>query len=172
MNWLYIISTFQSKNIFCSAKMNFKRDLEFLHNLGLIVNIFGKDLKRSFRGCKDCKIFIVVTRKTGDELYHPDPEPDMSKLRKWIRCGDPTSLRPEWNSVDTLSYDAKVYLAGQDPGIDFTSVMDDMFIEKGRKTYAYTYRGNGIRKVSHPYKCLSLSTSSLSLLQRKALTIA
>lgn len=142
--------------------MGFVKDLEFLHNLGLGVNIFGKDLERLFDGRKNCKIFVVVTRQIEDELYHPDilPEPDMTKLRNWIRCGDPTGLQPEWKSFDDSSYDAKVYLAGQDPGIDCTSVIDDMFVEEGGKKYTYMYSSDGIRKVSHPQDCLSLSTSS------------
>lgn len=73
---------------------------------------------------KTAKCFVVVTRPIEDELYHPEvlPEPDMSRLRNWFRCGDPTGLRPEWKRVDNSSYDAKGYLAGQDPGIDCTSV--------------------------------------------------
>ena len=158
----------------CSVKMDLFEEFDFLHDRDLQVDIFGKDLKRLYDGGNDCKIFVVVTNQDGDELYHPEtlPEPDMSELRNWIRCGDPKGFGPEWKSAKISKYDAKIYLAGQDPGVDCTSVMDDMFVEEGGETYTYTYCREGIRKVSHPYESLSLSTSSLPLLHRKVLTTA
>jgi hypothetical protein len=181
--------------VFSGAKMNFEGKLDFLHNLGpcgqifgkdleeeldflrnldLRGHIFGKDLKKLFDGCTDCTIFLVVTRPDGDELYHPEtlPEPDMSKLRNWIRCGDPTGLRPEWKSIKTFGCNTKVYLAGQDLGIDCTSVMDDMFAEEGGKKYTYTYGDKGVEKITHPQEYLGLCISSLLLMNAKTLTIA
>lgn len=54
---LFLMNSFQSKSSSYSAKMAFVKDLEFLHNLGLGVNIFGKDLERLFDGRKNCKMF-------------------------------------------------------------------------------------------------------------------
>lgn len=120
--------------------MDFIEELDFLHDLDLQVDIFGKDLKRLFDGGKDCKIF-VVTNQDGDELYHPEtlPEPDMSILRNWIRCGDPKGFGPEWKSAKISKYDAKIYLAGQDLGVDCTSVMDDMFVEEGGDVHVHIH---------------------------------
>lgn len=148
--------------------MGFVKDLEFLHDLGLGVNIFGKYFEMLFDGRKNCQIFVVVTRPVEDELYHPEvlPEPDMSELKNWIRCGDPVGLRPEWKSFDNSSYDAKVNRLGQGLGIDCTSVIDDMFVEEGGKKYTYMYGSEDIRKISHPQDCIPLSTSSSLLPQR------
>jgi hypothetical protein len=149
-----------------------EEELDFLRNLGLHAQVFGTDLKKLFDGCTDCKIFLVVMRPGGDELYHPETlsEPDMRKLRNWIRCGDPTGLRPEWKSVKTSVFNTKVYLAGQDLGIDCTSVMDDMFAEEGGKKYTYTYCAldKGVKKIVHPQEYLLLGTSSLAFLNAKS----
>ncbi len=118
-----------------ALKINLKEEFGFLHNLGLSVTAFGKDLNKSYRGSGDCNIFVVVTWSGGDELCYPDalPEGDMSRLRNWIRCGDPTGLPPEWMEVNVAGCKIKVYLAGEDPGIDCTSVMDKMFANEGER---------------------------------------
>lgn len=156
--------------------MDFPGELEFLCKLDLRVQLFGKDLKKCFDGGKGCTIFPVVTRRNGDELYHPEtlPEPDTSELRHWIRCGDLTGLRPEWRSTQSSVAQIKVYLAGQGLGIDCSSVMGDMFFEEEGKKYTYMLRAGdreGIKKIAHPSESVSLRTSSLSLLERKKLTI-
>lgn len=142
------------------------------------MHLFGKDLKKVLDGYKGCIIFVVVMKKieNEDELYHPETlsEPNMSKLRNWIRYGDPTGLRPEWKSIKSSVAKIKVYLTGQDPGIDYSSVMGDMFAEEEGKKYTYMWRGEdqeGIKKITHSHGCVPLCTSSLSLLERKKLTI-
>ena len=77
--------------------MILKEEFIFLAKLGLTVTAFGKDLEKSYKGSRESNIFLVVTQLGGDELCYPDtlPEGDMNKLRKWIRCGDPTSLSPK-----------------------------------------------------------------------------
>jgi hypothetical protein len=66
----------------------------------------------------------------------------------------------------------KVYLTGQDPGIDCTSVMDDMFAEERGKKFTYTYRGgDGVEKIAHPQEYPPLSTQLTSRFERKKLTI-
>jgi hypothetical protein len=61
------------------------------------------------------------------------------------------------------------YLAGQDPGIDCTSVMDDMFAEERGKKFTYTYRDrDGVEKMAHPQEYLPLSTSSPAALNAKS----
>ncbi|KAL8893575.1 MAG: hypothetical protein Q9192_005132, partial [Flavoplaca navasiana] len=138
--------------------MDFERELEFLRKLDLRVHLFGKDLKKVLDRDKGCTIFVVVTRmnENEDELYHPEnlPEPDMGKLRNWIRCGDSTGLRPEWKSTKSSIAKIKVYLAGQEPGIDYSSVMDDMFAKEEGKKYTYMWRAGdqeGIKKIAHPH---------------------
>ena len=171
------LSTRQSLS---TLKMDFPRELEFLLKLDLHVQLFGKDLKKFLDGYdEDCTLFIVVTRmnENEDELYHLEtlPEPDMSKLRNWIRCGDPTGLRPEWKSIKGSIAKIKVYLAGQDLGIDCTSVMDNLFAEEEGQKYIYMYSGGdrkSIKKIAHLHGYVPLRTSSLSLLERKKLTIA
>src|SRR6266516_5911460 len=142
--------------------INFLCDLgNFLRDLGLSATIFGKDIRKIDEGCADCNLFLVVTRRDGDELYHPEtlPEPDMNKLRNWIRCGDPTGFLPEWRDVNTSAFKLKVYLAGENLGIDCTSVMDDMFDEEDGKKYTYSIcrRTKEIKKITHPQDYLSLS---------------
>lgn len=144
--------------------MDFLQDIDVLHKHGLHAQLFGKDLKKLFDGDEDCKLFVVVTRSHGDELYCPEnlPEPDMSKLRSWIRCGNPAGLRPEWIVVKSPIGILKVYLAGQEPGIDCSSVEREMFAEKEGQKYTYTYSGgrHKIIKISHPQEELPLGTYS------------
>jgi len=128
---------------------------------------------------EDCIMFVVVTRmnENEDELYHPEtlPEPDMSRLRKWIRCGDPTGLRPEWKSIKGSVAKIKIYLAGQDSGIDCISVMNEMFAEEEKQKYTYMYSDEdrkSNKKIAHLHGYVSLSISSSPLLKRKKLTIA
>lgn len=143
--------------------MDFFQDIDILRKHGLHAQLFGKDLKRLFDGDDDCTLFVVVTRSHGDELYCPEnlPEPDMSKLRSWIRCGNPTGLRPEWIGIKSPIGMFKIYLAGQEPGIDCSSVEEDMFAENGGEEYTYTYSGgrDKIRKISHPQEELPLGTN-------------
>ena len=88
------------------------------------MQVFGKDLKDIFERQDEGTVVVIITRPGGDELYHPDdlPEPDMSRLRKWTRCGNPADLRPEWkdNSNEEENAKVKAYLAGQDLGVDYT----------------------------------------------------
>lgn len=80
-------------------------------------------------------------------------------------------MRPEWRSIESSRATVKVYLTGQDPGIDCTTVMDDMFVEEGKK-FTYTYRGgDGVTKVAHPQDSLQLSTSSPATLNFEKLMI-
>ena len=146
--------------IYPNARMDFKEELNFLTKLGLCVNVFGKEPKKSLHGYTDHRMFLIVTKSNGDELYHPNnlPEPGMGRLRNWIRCGDPTGLLPEWKIVDISGYNAKVYLAGQDLGIDCTSVIDEMFAEEGgeKYTYAYCRPARRLKKIKHPQEHLLL----------------
>ncbi|KAK0514279.1 hypothetical protein JMJ35_002896 [Cladonia borealis] len=66
--------------------MSFEEGSELIDKLGLRVQLFGKDLDKLFKNM-ECTIFLVVTRLSGDELYHPenltDPK-EMSLLRDLI----------------------------------------------------------------------------------------
>lgn len=144
--------------------MDFFPDMDILHKHGLHANLFGKDLKKFFDGDRNCTLFVVVTNSHGDELYGPEdlPEPDMSKLRSWIRCGNPTGLQPEWIDMKSSIGMLKIYLAGQELGINCSSVENDMFVDNEGKKYTYTYFEdcNEIGKISHPEHELLLSTNS------------
>lgn len=134
--------------------------MDFLQDVdkhGLYAQLFGKDLKNLFDGDEDCKIFVVVTRQHGPENL---PKPDMSKLRYWIRCEYAAVLQPEWISVKSATGMLNVYLAGQEYGVDCSSVERDMFAEGGNK-YTYTYCGghHKIQKISHPQEGLPLGTN-------------
>ena len=164
---------FEQHNQF--LKMNLKEEFAFLRNLGLRVTVFGKDLNKFHAGSGDCNIFVVVTRPRGDELCYPDtlPEGDMSRLRNWIRCGDPTGLLPEWREVNVASCKMKAYLAGEDPGIDCTSVMDKLFANEGGKnhTYAFSEKTKSVVRITHPHDLLSLRITSLPLLKSEKLSV-
>lgn len=154
--------------------MILKDELVFLAKLGLTVTAFGKDLEKSYRGSRESNIFFVVTRSGGDELCYPDtlPEGDMDKLRKWIRCGDQTGLSPEWREINFAGFKIKAYLAGENPGIDCTSVMDEMFANEGGKnhTYALSTKTKLAVRITHPQDHLNLSNNSLALLKSGKLT--
>jgi hypothetical protein len=138
--------------------MNWGEEIKFLCCLGLNIFIFRKKIHGG-------NVFVVVTRSDGDELYHPEtlPKPDLDRLRNWIRCGDPTpGLISEWRDVDISGLNIKAYIAGENPGIDCTSVADDMFAEEGGKKITYVYRHgktNKIKEVSHPEYYVNLSTA-------------
>ena len=55
----------------------------------------------------------------------------------------------------------KIYLAGEEPGIDCSSVEEDMFAENEGEKYTYTYSGgrDKIRKISHPQEDLPLGSN-------------
>lgn len=129
-----------------NAKMSFEEGSELIDKLGLRVQLFGKDLDKLFKNM-ECTIFLVVIRLCGDELYHPenltDPK-EMSLLRDLIRCGDPAGLSPEWRTIKYRKATIKVYLAGQDPGIVCTRVMEEIFAKEGGKNFTYTYCGGDL----------------------------
>ena len=147
--------------------MDLNKKVLFLFNQGLSLAYFGKDLHKFIKGSEDCKIFGVFTRSCGDELYYP--EGDMNTFGNWIRCGDPTGLLPEWRDVDAPGYKLKVYLAGENPGIDCTSVMDDMFTNEGEESYTYALntKTKKITKITHPQDYLDLSISPTLLNSQK-----
>jgi hypothetical protein len=156
--------------------MDLEEELQFLRNLGLHIAFFGKDLRKLYKGFRDCKIFAVVTRPYGDELYHPDtlPQEDMNKLRNWIRCGDPTGLLSEWRDINVSSCNLKVYLAGENPSIDCMSVMGDMFAYKGGASYTYTLGRRGIKKtikITHLQNNVDLGTLAALLKSQKLTSI-
>ena len=71
--------------------------------------------------------------------YHPenltDPK-EISLLRDLIRCGDPAGLSSEWRTIKYRKATIKVYLAGQDPGTDYTRVIEEIFLlKKGGKEF-------------------------------------
>jgi hypothetical protein len=63
--------------------MGLKEEFTFLHNLGLNVTLFGKDLKKCYKGPEDRNFFVVVTRSDKDKLYYRDTisEEDLSRLK-------------------------------------------------------------------------------------------
>jgi hypothetical protein len=141
-----------------TLKLDFKEEIPFLHKLGLITTGFvNKDVK-------DMN-FLVVTRSDGDELCYTDPlsEGDINRLKNWIRCGDRTGLTPEWKEIDLFGFKTKVYLAGEGPGIDCTSVMDQMFTREDGKSYTYTRckKTGKPLKIIHPHYIISLGNNSL-----------
>jgi hypothetical protein len=155
--------------------MSFEEGRELITKLGLRMQLFGKDLEKLFKNEK-CTVFLVVTSSHGDELYHPenltDPK-EMSLLRGWIRCGDPAGCSPEWRTIEYRKANIKVYLAGQDPGIDCTSVKDEMFAEEGGKNFTYTCYGGDLHakrfeRISHPQEHLQLSIQHKNVLKAKA----
>jgi hypothetical protein len=50
--------------------MGLKEEFTFLYNLGLNVILFGKDLKKCYRGPRDYNFFIIITRLDRDKLYY------------------------------------------------------------------------------------------------------
>jgi hypothetical protein len=151
---------FLQKQIHKALKMDLKEAVKIVRNQGFSLAYFGKDLPKLIEGSKDCNIFGVFTRSGGDELYYP--EGDVNTIGNWIRCGDPTGLLPEWRDVvDDSGSKMKFYLAGENPGIDCTSVMDDMFANEGGKNYTYALcrKFKKITKIAHPQDYLDLSTS-------------
>ena len=144
-------------------KMDLKEEFEFLHRLGLSVAIFGKDLEKSRRSSSKRNIFIVVTRSGGDELCYCDalPEGDLDRLRNWIRCGDLTGLAAKWTELEVTGYKVKTYLAGENPGIDCSAVMGEMFLNEDGKNYMYTFSKDGrVVRIKHPQDEISLSNAS------------
>jgi len=84
-------------------------------------------------------------------------------------------LRPEWKSIKGSVAKIKIYLAGQDSGIDCISVMNEMFAEEEIQKYTYMYSDEdrkSNKKIAHLHGYVSLSISSSPLLKRKKLTIA
>jgi hypothetical protein len=160
-----------------ALKMDLKKVVKFGRNQGLNLTYFGKDLPELADGSEGCNIFGVFTRSGGgDELYYP--EGDTNTLGNWIRCGDPTGLLPEWREVDAsglkLLFNVsdlklKVYLAGENPGIDCTSVKDDMFANEGEESYTYALsrKTKRITKITHPQDYLDLGISPTLLNPQK-----
>jgi hypothetical protein len=50
--------------------MDLKKEIIFLHNLGLNMTFFGKDYKKRHRGTEDRNLFVVVTRSNRNKLYY------------------------------------------------------------------------------------------------------
>jgi hypothetical protein len=150
--------SFSPNQLHTALKMDLNNEYKSLLKQGLSVAYFGKDLHKFGKGSKDCTIFCVLTRSDGDEIYYP--EGDVDTLGNWIRCGDPTGLPPEWRDVNASDYKLKVYLAGENPGIDCTSVMDDMFANEGAESYTYVLSRETkkvITKITHPQDYFNLS---------------
>ena len=82
---------------------------------------------------------------------------------------DASGLKLIFNASDLK---LKVYLAGENPGIDCTSVMNDMFANEGGESYTYALsrKTKGITKITHPQDYLNLSISHLTLLNSQKLT--
>jgi hypothetical protein len=144
--------------------MDLKEEFSFLHKLGLSVAVFGKHLKKSYRSPGELILFIIVTRLVSDELCYQDtlPEGVLNRLRNWIRCGDLTGLAAEWRELDVIGYKVKTYLAGGNPGIDCSTVMDEMFLNEDGKNYTYTLSKETRRvvRISHPQDEISLRNAS------------
>lgn len=164
---------FSSKQLHTPFKMDLKEEFTFLHNLGLNVTLFGKDLKKCHRGPGGRNIFVVVTRSDGDKLHYQDtiPEEDLSRLKNWIRCGDPTGLTAEWREVHVSHCKWKVYLAGENQEIDCSRVKDEMFVNEGGKTHTYAFIGKpDCIKITHPEDQIRLSNILSSFYKLEKLT--
>ena len=132
--------------------MNLKEEFTFLHNLGLNVTFFGKDLRKCHRGPGKSNIFIIVTRSDGDKLHYRDtiPEEDLNRPKNWIRCGDPTGLTAEWRDVHVGNSTWKAYLAGESQEIDCSGVRMKCLYDGGT-TYTYARTGGAKWiKIAHP----------------------
>ncbi|KAH7418732.1 hypothetical protein BKA64DRAFT_763361 [Cadophora sp. MPI-SDFR-AT-0126] len=141
--------------------MDIIEEFAFLLTLGLKVAIFGKDLKKSRRRSKQINLFIIVTQSGDDELCYNEvlPEGEWNRLSNWIRCGDRTGLAAEWKELDVVGNTKfKVYLAGENPGIDCSAVMSEMFFNKDGRNYTYIFNRETGQKVqiTHPQHEISL----------------
>jgi hypothetical protein len=47
-------------------------------------------------------------------------------------------LAAKWRELDFISYKVKTYLAKENPGIDYLTIIDKMFLNKDKKNYIYT----------------------------------
>ncbi len=140
--------------------MNLKEEFTFLHNFGLNVTLFGKDLKKCHRGPGKSNFFIVVTRSEGDKLHYRDTilVEDLNRLKNWIRCGDPTGLTAEWREVHVGHSKWKVYLARENQEIDCSMVEEEMFVNEGGRTHTYARTGDAKWiKIAHPEDEIRLS---------------
>jgi len=63
--------------------MNLKEEFTFLYNLSLNIILFGKDLKKYYRGPRKSNFFIIITRSNRDKLYYLDTilEEDLNRLK-------------------------------------------------------------------------------------------
>jgi hypothetical protein len=134
---------------------------------------FRNGHKNGHRGLRDRNFFVVVTRSGGDKLHYQDtiPEEDLSRLKNWIRCGDPTGLTAEWREVQVGDSKWKAHLAGENQDIDCSGVMDEMFVNEGGKTY--TYACTGVAKwvkITHPEYQIRLSNILSSFYKLEKLT--
>lgn len=156
-----------------SLEMDLKEEFTFLHNLGLIVTIFGKDLRKCHRGLGGRNLFIVVTRSGGNKLHYRETisDEELSRLKNWIRCGDPTGLTAEWREVHVGHIKWKAYIAGEIQEIDCSRVMDEMFVKEGGKTYTYAGTGESTWvKIAHPEDQIRLSNILSSFHKPEKLT--
>ena len=71
-------------------------------------------------------------------------------------------MAAEWRELDVIGYKVKTYLAGGNPGIDCSTVMDEMFLNEDGKNYTYTLSKETRRvvRISHPQDEISLSNAS------------
>jgi hypothetical protein len=85
------------KQLYTPFKINLKEEFTFLHNLGLNITFFGKDLRKCYRRPGKSNIFIIVTKSDEDKLYYQDTilKEDLNRLKNWIRCEDLTGLTAE-----------------------------------------------------------------------------
>lgn len=65
----------------------------------------------------------------------------------------------------------KFYLAGENPGIDCATVMDDMFFDEAGKKYTYTVCKKKTLKITHPQNYINLSSTAPILLNLQKLTL-
>jgi hypothetical protein len=121
-------------------KIDLKEEFRFLHKLGLTVAVFGKHLKKSYRRSRELILFIIITWLAGNELCYQDTllEGKLNRLRNWICYGDLTGLVAKWRELDIISYKLKTYLARENPGVDYSAIIDKMFLNKDGKNYIYT----------------------------------
>jgi hypothetical protein len=84
-------------------------------------------------------------------------------------------LAAVWRELDIVSKNVKAYLAREDPGIDYSTVIGEMFLSEDRRNYTYTFSKETRRIVQITYPqdkisvtkwactCLSLSHRSIGL---------
>jgi hypothetical protein len=64
-------------------KINLKEKFIFLHNLGLNIILFGKNLKKCYKGPRKSNFFIIVIRSDSNKFYYRNtiPEKDLDRFK-------------------------------------------------------------------------------------------